>query len=146
MTGKSSTVSDAQLISLEGHSTEAGDLVVGAQGTGIGFVPKRVYYLYDIPAASKRGGHAHRELQQVIVALAGAFDVVLFDGVQERVIRLNQPNAGLKLAPGLWRELKGFSGGAICLVLASEAYDEDDYIRGYEDFKSWKNGEDEIHR
>ena len=95
MTGESSTVSDAMLISLECHSTEVGDLVVGSQGTGIGFVPKRVYYLYDIPAASERGGHAHKELQQVIVALAGAFDVVLFDGKHERVIRLNQPDEGL---------------------------------------------------
>lgn len=138
MIGESSTVSDAKLISLECHSTEVGDLVVGSQGTGIGFVPKRVYYLYDIPAASERGGHAHKELQQVIVALSGAFDVVLFDGKHERVIRLNHPNDGLKLPPGLWRELKGFSGGAICLVLASSPYYEEDYIRRIKDFKNWK--------
>ena len=140
MTGESSTVSDAMLISLECHSTEVGDLVVGSQGTGIGFVPKRVYYLYDIPAASERGGHAHKELQQVIVALAGAFDVVLFDGKHERVIRLNQPDEGLRLPSGLWRELKGFSGGAICLVLASSGYEEGDYIRDQAEFLDWKQG------
>ncbi|MDB0025397.1 FdtA/QdtA family cupin domain-containing protein [Flavobacteriales bacterium] len=132
-------MSDAKLISLECHSTEVGDLVVGSKGAGIGFVPKRVYYLYDIPAASERGGHAHKELQQVIVALAGAFDVVLDDGRSQSMVTLNQPTKGLSLPPGLWRELRGFSGGAICLVLASNTYDENDYVRVYEEFKSWKN-------
>jgi len=140
MTGKSSTVSDAQLISLECHSTEVGDLVVGAQGTGIGFVPKRVYYLYDIPAASERGGHAHKELQQVIVALSGSFEIVLNDGWSQSTVTLNQPTKGLSLPPGLWRELKEFSGGAICLVLASSEYDEGDYIRDEEEFLNWKQG------
>ena len=140
MTGESSTVSDAKLISLESHCTEVGDLVVGSQGTGIGFVPKRVYYLYDIPAASERGGHAHKELQQVIVALSGSFEVELNDGWSQSTVTLNQPTKGLSLPPGLWRELKEFSGGAICLVLASSEYDEDDYIRDEEEFLNWKQG------
>ena len=139
MRGEASTVDDARVIPLEHHLTEVGDVVVGSNRTGIGFHPKRVYFLYDIPANAARGGHAHKELEQLIVAAAGACDVKLFDGNRERVVQLNQPNEGLRLPPGLWRELNGFSGGAICLVLASEAYDEDDYIRDYKDFKTWKN-------
>lgn len=140
MRAERTTVNDAELIRLEHHSTEVGDLVVGSQNTGIGFEPKRAYYLYDIPARVERGGHAHKELQQVIVALAGALDVVLFDGEHERLVRLNQPDEGLRLPSGLWRELKGFSGGTICLVLASSQYDEGDYIREQEEFLNWKQG------
>lgn len=146
MSAGKTKVIDAQLLSLVRHDTEVGSLVVCQGDQAEQFVPSRAYFLYDIPSEAERGGHAHKKLEQIIVALSGSFDVVLNDGRSESIVTLNQPTIGLRLPPGLWRELRGFSGGAICLVLASEAYDEDDYIRGYEDFKSWKNGEDEIHR
>ena len=133
-------VGDAQLFSFARHDTEVGSLVVYQGDQEEQFVPSRAYFLYDIPSEAERGGHAHKQLEQIIVALSGSFDIVLNDGQSESIVTLNQPTIGLRLPPGLWRELKGFSGGAICLVLASEAYDEDDYIRSYKDFKLWKNG------
>lgn len=132
-------VIDAQLFALHQHATEVGSLVV-YQGDEIEqFEARRAYFLYDVPSEAERGGHAHLDLEQIIVALSGSFDVIIDDGVNQSVVTLHQPTQGLRLPPGLWRELKNFSGGSICLVLASEEYDEDDYIRGYEDFKSWKN-------
>jgi dTDP-4-dehydrorhamnose 3,5-epimerase-like enzyme len=104
----------------------------------IPFDVKRVYYLYDVPGGESRGGHAHCELYQLIVAAGGSFDVVLDDGKVKRTIALNRPYHGLLIVPGLWRELQNFSSGATCLVLASEKYDEKDYIRDYEDFLRYK--------
>jgi len=98
---------------------------------------KRVYYLYDVPSDSTRGGHAHKELQQFLIALSGSFDVVLDDGFERRTITLNRPNKGLLIPCGIWRELENFSAGAVCLSLVSEVYDEADYIRDYNDFKSF---------
>ena len=100
---------------------------------------KRVYYLYDIPSDATRGGHAHINLRQSLIALSGSFDVVLDDGKERKTITLNKPNKALLIPTGIWRELENFSSGAVCLVLASEVYDEADYIRGYEDFKLFKN-------
>jgi|SRR5690606_13849457 len=102
------------------------------------FAIKRVYYLYDVPSSSTRGGHAHKELQQFLIALSGSFDVVLDNGNQRRVITLNRPDRGLLIPNGVWRELENFSSGAVCLSLVSEEYDESDYIREYEDFKLFK--------
>ncbi len=99
---------------------------------------KRVYYLYDVPSDGTRGGHAHKELQQFLIALSGSFDVVLDDGETRRSITLNRPNKGLLIPCGVWRELENFSAGAVCLSLVSAVYDEDDYIREYADFKSAK--------
>ena len=146
MSAGKTKVIDAHLLSFVRHETEVGSLVVYEGDQEEEFVPSRTYFLYDIPSDAERGGHAHKSLEQIIVALSGSFDVVLNDGQSESIVTLNQPTIGLRLPPGLWRELRGFSGGAICLVLASDSYDEDDYIRGYEDFKSWKIGGDEIHR
>ncbi len=98
------------------------------------FEIKRVYYLYDIPSDSTRGGHAHKELQQFLIALSGSFDVVLDDGENRRIITLNRPNKGLLIPNGVWRELENFSAGAVCLSLVSDEYDEHDYIRDYDDF------------
>lgn len=102
------------------------------------FEIKRVYYLYDVPSDSSRGGHAHKELKQFLIALSGSFDVVLDDGSNRRSITLNRPNKGLLIPNGVWRELENFSAGAVCLSLVSDVYKEEDYIRDYEDFKSFK--------
>jgi dTDP-4-dehydrorhamnose 3,5-epimerase-like enzyme len=95
---------------------------------------KRVYYLYDVPAGAERGGHAHKKLQQFLVALSGSFDVLLNDGKVEKTVTLNKPFEGLLISKGIWRELKNFSSGAVCLVVASEVFEEADYIRDFEDF------------
>jgi len=102
------------------------------------FVIKRVYYLYDVPSDSTRGGHAHKELQQFLIALSGSFDVVLDNGKERRTITLNRPNKGLIIPNGVWRELENFSAGSVCLSLVSDEYDENDYIRDYEDFINLK--------
>jgi len=102
------------------------------------FEIKRVYYLYDVPSDSTRGGHAHKELQQFLIALSGSFDVVLDDGKERRVFTLNRPNKGLVIPNGVWRELENFSAGAVCLSLVSDEYDENDYIRDYDAYKLFK--------
>ena len=99
---------------------------------------KRVYYLYDIPSDSNRGGHAHIELMQCLIALSGSFDVVLDDGKNKKVITLNRPDVGLIIPTGIWRELENFSSGGVCLSLVSDVYKESDYIREYPDFLSFK--------
>lgn len=105
----------------------------------IPFSIKRVYYLYDVPSTSKRGGHAHKNLQQVLVAISGSFDVILKDGKTKQKITLNKPDKGLYLKNNIWRELENFSSGAVCLVMASEVYNEDDYIRNFSDFIKYIN-------
>ena len=99
---------------------------------------KRVYYLYDVPSDSSRGGHAHKELKQFLIALSGSFDVVLDNGKTRRSITLNRPNKGLLIPSGVWRELENFSAGAVCLSLVSAEYDEADYIRNYDEFKTFE--------
>ena len=99
---------------------------------------KRVYYLYDVPSNSTRGGHAHKELQQCLIALSGSFIVVVEDGKERKEILLNRPDRGLLIPNGIWRELIEFSAGAVCLSLVSAEYDEADYIREYEDFLKFK--------
>ncbi|TRX42164.1 sugar 3,4-ketoisomerase [Flavobacterium restrictum] len=100
----------------------------------IPFEIKRVYYLFDIPSYAKRGGHSHRNLQQVLIAISGSFDVVLKDGITVKTITLNKPDKGLMIDSNTWRELQNFSSGAVCLVLASDVFDEADYIRDYDAF------------
>lgn len=99
------------------------------------FEMKRVYYLYDVPSGAERGGHSHKEQQEFLVALSGSFDVILNDGKEEKTVTLNKPFEGLLIANGIWRELKNFSSGAVCLVVASEVFEEADYIRDFEEFK-----------
>ena len=101
----------------------------------IPFEIKRVYYLYDVPSDAYRGGHAHKEQLEFLIALSGGFEVVLDNGFEEMKVMLNKPNKGLLIEKGVWRELENFSSGAVCLVLASDVFDEDDYIRNYNDFK-----------
>lgn len=98
------------------------------------FEMKRVYYLYDIPSSANRGGHAHKELKQVLIAISGSFDVIINDGDAQEKITLNKPNVGLLINTNIWRELDNFSSGAVCLVLASAVFDESDYIRDYQQF------------
>lgn len=105
----------------------------------IPFTVKRVYYLYDVPSNAYRGGHAHKNLYQFLIALSGSFDVVLDDGSQKKTITLNKPNKGLLIPKGIWRELENFSSGSVCLVLASEEFDEEDYIRKYKQFLQFKS-------
>lgn len=96
---------------------------------------KRVYYLYDVPSDSSRGGHAHKEQLEFLIAVSGSFDVILNDGTEKRKVTLNKPNKGLLIATETWRELENFSSGSVCIVLSSGEFDEADYIRSYEDFK-----------
>jgi uncharacterized RmlC-like cupin family protein len=100
----------------------------------VGFEIRRVYYLYDVPGGAERGGHAHKALHQVMIAMSGSFDVVLDDGTTRRRQHLNRPSSGLYICPMMWRELNNFSSGSVCLVLASDLYSEEDYFRHYPDF------------
>ena len=103
----------------------------------IPFDVKRVYYLFDVPSGAKRGGHAHKKLKQVILAISGSFDVVLKNGKSKEIITLNRPDKGLLIENNIWRELENFSSGSVCLVLASEEFSENDYIRSYKDYLSF---------
>jgi hypothetical protein len=111
-----------------------GNLTFIENGSLIPFQIQRVYYLYNVPGGAERGGHAHKALEQLIIPLAGSFDVVLDDGSQKKVFPLNRPNIGLYVCPMMWREINNFSSGSVCLVLASECYDEADYYRDYDEF------------
>ena len=133
------SVNDCNKVELDRHhSDRQGDLSVVENQKDIPFEVKRVYYLYDVPGGAERGGHAHKSLQQLIVAASGSFTVVLDDGTEKRSITLNRPYQGLFVVPGIWRELVDFSSGAICLVLASEEYNERDYVRNYDCFLKLK--------
>jgi hypothetical protein len=103
----------------------------------IPFDIKRVYYLFDVPSGAKRGGHAHKKLKQVLIAISGSFDVVLKNGKSKEIITLNRPDKGLLIENNIWRELENFSSGSVCLVLASEEFSEEDYIRNYKDYLSF---------
>ena len=120
------------------HSDRRGNLSVVQNGDTIPFDVKRIYYLYDVPGGESRGAHAHRELSQLIVAVSGAFRVTLDDGNVKRSFFLNHPYQGLYVKPGIWRDLDDFSSGAVCMVLASEVYQVEDYIRGYDEFLEFR--------
>lgn len=132
-----STIQNIQTIDIPKIHEVKGNLSV-IEGNTIPFEIKRVYYLYDVPSGAERGGHAHKNLRQFLIALSGSFDVVLDDGNTRKIITLNKPNIGLLIPIGIWRELENFSSGSVCLVLASAIFDEDDYIRDYKDFLTSK--------
>ena len=133
------TVYDCSIIELDRHhSVRKGDISVVENSVTVPFDTKRVYYLYDVPGGVSRGGHAHKELRQLIVAVSGSFTVVLDDGKVKRCFVLNRPYVGLYVVPGIWRELEDFSSGSVCLVLASEKYDAEDYLRDYDEFQRFK--------
>lgn len=136
---KYSTVYNCSVIELNKIHNRAGNITAIEGKLDIPFDVKRVYYLYDVPGGAERGGHAHKELQQLIVAASGCFDVVLDDGKNRKVVELNRPYYGLLVVSGIWRELINFSSGAICLVLASHKYDKNDYFREYNNFITFKN-------
>ena len=129
-----------QLIDLPKIADQRGNLTFVEGGHHIPFDIARVYYLYDVPGGAERGGHAHRELNQLIVAMSGSFDVVLDDGLEKRRIHLNRSYQGLLVVPMLWRELDNFSSGSVCMVLASNKYDETDYYRDYQEYLSDRQG------
>ncbi len=112
-----------------------GNLTFIEQSVGLPFPIRRVYYLYDVPGGSERGGHAHYALHQLILPLAGSFDVLLDDGEERKTVHLNRPWTGVLVGPMIWRELQNFSSGSVCLVLASEPFDEKDYIRDHGEFR-----------
>ena len=128
------TVSDCHLVNLSKIPSLKGNITVVENEKNITFKIKRIYYLYDVPSGISRGGHAHYQLEQYIVAASGSFDVFLDDGMNKKRYFLNNPNTALHIVPGLWRSLENFSSGSICMVLASMTYDESDYIRNYNDF------------
>lgn len=137
-----SSVYDCSIIELnKHHSDRKGNLSVVENEVSVPFDVKRTYYLYDVPGGESRGGHAHKGLHQLIVAVSGSFSVTLDDGSIKRTYTLNRPYQGLLVVPGIWRTLDDFSSGAVCMVLASEKYTEDDYIRSYEDFISYKDSQ-----
>lgn len=133
-------VHDCEIVELPIVHNDAGNITVMENNGNIPFDVKRIYYLYDIPMGSERGGHAHYELQQFVVAVSGSFVFLLDDGIEKREVFLNHPNKALHIKPGIWREMKDFSSGSICLVLASIEYEESDYIRDYQDFINYRNG------
>ena len=135
------SVFDCPIIELDKHHSERkGNLTVFENGITLPFDVKRVYYLYDIPGGENRGSHAHKELEQLIIAASGSFKVTLDDGLNKCSFFLNRPYQGLYVRPGLWRDLEDFSSGAVCMVLASEKYIAEDYIRDYKDFLAFRKG------
>lgn len=139
---KNNSVYDCTMIELDKHhSDRKGNITVVENNLIVPFEVKRVYYLYDVPGGEARGSHAHKNLSQLIVAVSGSFKVTLDDGHVKRTYVLNRPYQGLYVLPGIWRDLDDFSSGSVCMVLASDIYDENDYIRNYKEFRKFKSNE-----
>jgi hypothetical protein len=129
-------VNDCKLISLPKITDPRGNLTFVEGGNHIPFDIRRVYYLYDVPGGAERGGHAHKALRQLIISMSGSFDVILDDGKEKKRIHMNRSYYGLYVCPMIWRELDNFSSGSVCMVLASNTYEESDYYRDYDEFVS----------
>lgn len=127
------TLNDIRFIDLPVIEDARGNLAFIQEGI-VPYNFKRVYYLFDVPSGAERGGHSHIAQKQMLIALSGSFDVVLNDGVEKRTYTLNRPNKGLFVVEGVWRELQNFSSGAVCLVIAEDVFDENDYIREFNEF------------
>lgn len=132
------SVYDCSVVDLPKYMFDEGNLTWVERNKNVPFDIQRVFYLYDIPGGEARGAHAHRQCHQFLIAASGAFEVVLDDGVNKRTVMLNRPFCGLHIPPGIWAAEQGFSSGSVCLVLASETYDESDYIRDYNDFIQYR--------
>ena len=141
---KNTTIDDCRIVDLRKISDPRGNLTPIESGADVPFDIKRVYYLYDVPGGESRGAHAHKALYQLIIAANGSFSVTLDDGRQKRSFNLKRSYYGLLVMPGIWRDLNDFSSGAVLLCLASEHYDEHDYIRDYDVFLKYKNNDTSI--
>ena len=133
-----STIQNCKIVFIPKIVDPRGNLSV-IENDVIPFKIKRVSYLYDVPSGAERGGHSHKEQQEFLVALSGSFDVILNDGNQQKTVTLNKPFEGLLITNGIWRELKNFSSGAVCLVIASNVFEEEDYIREFKEFLESKS-------
>lgn len=127
-------IEKCRIIELPKISDPRGNLTFVEANRHIPFDIKRVYYLYDVPGGSERAGHGHKQLQQLFIAMSGSFDILLDDGYEKKKYHMNRSYYGLYVCPMIWRDLDNFSSGAVCMVLASEYYDESDYYREYQDF------------
>lgn len=134
------TVYDCEVITLPKEMFDEGNLTYVYNNVHVPFKIKRVFYSYDVPCGESRGGHAHKECHQFLIAATGMFEVALDDGVNKRVVTLDSPWTGLHVPPGIWAAEQRFRSGSVCLVLASEHFDESDYIRSYDDFLKYVNG------
>lgn len=135
---KETTIDDCRIIELGRHHGAKGNLTEVENGKIAGFDTERVFFIYDIPGGASRGGHAHKTLRELIIAASGSFDVYVNDGTREKTFHLNRPSQALLLSEGVWEELRDFSSGAVALVLASQHYDGEDYIRDFEQFIDYK--------
>ena len=135
---KEASIYDCSIIELPRLKNRAGNITVVNNNDNIPFEVKRVFYIYDIPGGEDRGAHAHKDCHQFLVAVSGSFEVEMDDGTNKRTVILNRPYYGLHIPPGIWAAEKGFSSGAVCLVLTSHKYDEKDYIRNYSNFLEYK--------
>lgn len=131
------SINDCKILSLPKEEDPRGSLTYIYENDQVPFPIRRVFYIYDVPAGKDRGAHAHKECWQFIVAVSGAFEVYLSDGNEEKTVTLNRPYQGLLVPPGIWAHEQEFTTGALCLVLASHPYSEDDYIRDYDEYKKW---------
>lgn len=136
---KLTSIYDCGIIHFPKIKNRAGNITPIENDTNIPFNLKRVFYIYDIPGGEDRGAHAHKECHQLLVAVSGSFDVFLDDGINKRTVNLNRPDVGLHIPPGIWAAEQSFSSGSVCLVMASEMYKADDYIRHYSEFLDWKS-------
>ncbi len=132
------TVNDCSVIDLDRNKNRAGNISIIENNSDFPFEVKRVFYIYDIPGGEDRGAHAHRECHQFLVAVSGSFEIEMDDGKNKRTVMLNRPYYGLHIPPGIWAAEKGFSSGAVCLVLTSHKYNEGDYIRYFSDFLNFR--------
>lgn len=127
-------IDDCRVVTLDKHHHENGNLSVAENGAEFPFRIRRVFYVYDVPGGTDRGGHSHYGCHQFIIAASGSFDIVLDDGTARRTVTLNRSNVGLHVVPGIWVELRNFSSGSVCLSLGSDVYEPEDYVRDYGDF------------
>ncbi len=141
MESHKTTTDDCKVIDLRKISDPRGNLTPIEGGVDMPFDIKRIYYLYDVPSGESRGAHAHKALQQLIIAANGSFTITLDDGTNKKAFTLNRPYQGLLIVPGIWRDLDDFSSGAVLLCLASEHYQAEDYIRDYEEFLKYKSND-----
>ena len=132
------TIFNCDIIELKKINNRAGNISVVENDLSIPFKINRVYYIYDVPGGSDRGGHAHKTLEQFVVAVSGAFDIVIDDGRNKKSIRLDRPYIALHIKKGIWREMRNFTSGSVCMVIASLPYDKEDYIDNYKAFKKFK--------